>query len=78
MTAARAFLREALQQVADGGDVAASELKTAVPDPFALDSAEKSAWEELSHWIDDEDIRERDEDYAAFKRERMSHHLAAL
>ena len=78
MTAARAFLLEALQRVADGGDVGAAELDTAVPDPFALDYAEKNAWEELSHWADDDDIRERDGRYAAHKRERMRDHVAAL
>lgn len=78
MTIARASLLEALQRVADGRDVTESELETAVPDPFALDPAEKAAWEELSHWADDDDIRERDERYAASKRERMRDHIAAL
>jgi hypothetical protein len=51
-----------------------------VPDPFALDPAEKTAWEELSHWADDGDMREWDERYAAAKRERMRmrDHVAAL
>ncbi|RYE92708.1 MAG: hypothetical protein EOO77_46455, partial [Oxalobacteraceae bacterium] len=61
MTVARDFLLEALQRIADGGDVTESELNIAVLDPFALDPAEKIAWEELSHWADDDDIRERDE-----------------
>jgi hypothetical protein len=78
MTVARTFLLEALQHVADGGDVTEAELNAAVPDPSALASAEKIAWEELSHWADDEDIRERDERYAASKRERMRDHVAAL
>ena len=78
MTVARAFFLEALQRVADGGDVAESELDTAVPDPFALDRAEKIAWEELSHWADDDDIRERDERYTAAKRKRLRDHVAAL
>jgi hypothetical protein len=78
MTIARAFLLEVLQRVADGGDVAESELDAAVPDPFALDPAEKIAWEALSHWADDDDIRERDKRYAASKCERMRDHVAAL
>ena len=78
MTAARAFFLDALQRVANGGDVREVELDMAVPDPFALDHVEKSAWEELSHWADDDDIRERDERYAACKRERMRDHVAAL
>jgi hypothetical protein len=78
MTVARAFLLEALQRVADGGDVTETELDTAAPDPLALDPVEKAGWEELSHWIDDDDIRERDERYAASKRERMREHVASL
>ncbi|MBB5716557.1 hypothetical protein [Sphingomonas aerophila] len=78
MTAARAFLLKVLQRVADGGDVSEPELNTAVPDPFALNRAEKNAWEELSHWADDDDVRGRHQRYAASKRERMRDHLAAL
>ena len=47
-------------------------------DPLSLDQDEKNAWEELSHWGDDDDIRERDERYAASKRERMRDHIATL
>jgi len=78
MTVARAFLLEALQRVADGGEVTESALDTAMPDPFTLDPAEKTAWEELSHWADDDDIREQDERYAASKRERIRDHVVAL
>ncbi len=78
MTTARSFLLDALRRVADGGEIDSGELDAAVPDPFSLDKAEKNAWEELSHWIDDDDIRARDERYATFKRERMRKHIAAL
>ncbi len=78
MTLARAFLLDTLQRVADGGDIGESELDTAVPDPFALDAAEKIAWKELSHWADDNDIRGRDERYSASKRERMRKYLVTL
>lgn len=78
VTPTRAFFLEALQRVAGGGDVGAAELDAAIPDPLALDPTEKHAWEELSHWADDDDIRQRDERYAASKRERMRDHLAAL
>ena len=71
MTAARASLLEDLQRVADGEDIVEAELEAAVPDPFMLDPAEKNAWEDLSHWADDDDIRERDEHYAALEPERM-------
>jgi hypothetical protein len=77
MTTARAFLLAALQRVISGGDIVNSELDAAVPDPLALDPAEKNAWGKLSRWADDDDIRERDERYAASKRERMQH-LAML
>lgn len=78
MIAARAFLIEALRRVAGGGDIGEAELDAAVPDPFALDAREKDAWEELSHWADDDDIRARDERYTASKRDRMRDHLQAL
>ena len=78
MIATRAFLIEALRRVAGGGDISEAELDAAVPNPFALDAREKDAWEELSHWADDDDIRERDERYTASKRERMRDHLQAL
>ena len=78
MTAARTFLSEALRRVADGGDIAEADLAAAVPDPRILDKDEKNAWEELSHWADDDDIRFRDATYAASKRERMRICLAAM
>ncbi|KQS03371.1 hypothetical protein ASG11_03105 [Sphingomonas sp. Leaf357] len=78
MNPVRAFLLEALQRVANGGDIDRTELDTAVPNPRSLDRNEKSAWEELSHWADDGDIRERDQRYAEFKREWMRDHVAAL
>jgi len=78
MTAARLFLLGALQRVADGGDIIEDELAAAIPDPYALDKIERKAWEELSHWADDADIRARDGNYAAFKRGRMRDHIAAL
>ncbi len=49
-----------------------------MPDPFALDDGEKNAWEELSQWADDDDIRARDERYAAYKRGRMRDCIAKL
>ncbi|MGR6329933.1 hypothetical protein ACU5AX_12770 [Sphingomonas sp. XXL09] len=78
MTAVRTFLLEALHRVTGGGDVGQAELDAAIPNPFALDRAEKNAWEELSHWIDDDDIRDRDQRYASLKRDRMRDHIAAL
>ena len=78
MTSARPNLIAMLECVADGGDVTAGELNKIIPAPLALDEREKTAWEELSHWADDEDIRAKDPDYAAFKREWMREHLSTL
>jgi hypothetical protein len=78
MTAARTFLLEALQRVADGGDIFQQELDAAIPNPLVLDRNEKMAWQELSHWTDDADIRENDESYAAFKRDWMRDRIKAL
>jgi hypothetical protein len=78
MTEARAYLLFALQRVADGGDITVDELDAMIPDPLLLDSAERGAWEQLSHWADDADIRAKDTHYAIFKRERMREQIAAL
>lgn len=78
MTAARAYLIETLQRVVDGGDLTTDELDAAIPNPLVLDPAEKDAWEELSHWADDEDIRAKDDRYASFKRDWMRDQIAAL
>lgn len=75
---ARAYLLEALQRVAEGGDIVQQELDAAIPDPLILGRDEKRAWEELSHWADDADIRERDANYAAFKRDWMRDRIKAL
>lgn len=78
MTAIRTFLLEALQRVVDGGDIEQGELDAAVPNPLTLDPVEKDAWQQLSHWADDADIREKDADYAMFKRDWMKDRIAAL
>ncbi|WP_159709822.1 hypothetical protein [Sphingomonas sp. AX6] len=78
MSKARAYLRSALERVASGGDIAADQLDAAVADPRLLNRAEKDAWQELSHWADDKDIRKKDPKYTASRRERMMNHIAAL
>ena len=78
MSDARSFLIAALQRVAEGGDITKAELDAAIPDPFALDRTEKGAWEELSHWTDDADIRVKDTTYSTYKRDRMRDCVAAL
>lgn len=78
MNAARAYLLTALQRVVDGGDITNEELDAAIPDPLALERAERDAWEQLSHWADDADIRVRDAHYASFKRDWMRDYIAKL
>lgn len=43
MTAARAFLVDALQRVADGDDMGEAELEAAIPSPSAQTPANSSA-----------------------------------
>lgn len=74
----RRFLIEALTRVANGGDIDNAELDVAVPDPFVLHPVERTAWRELSHWADDDDIRTKDARYAILKRERMRDCLLEL
>ena len=78
MSVARTFLLEALRRVAEGGDIQEAELDAAIPNPRALDRDEMDAWEQLSHWTDDGDIRERDDAYETFKRRWMRDSLAKL
>lgn len=78
MTAIRTYLLEALQRVVNGGDIKQDELDAAVPNPLGLDPLEKDAWQQLSHWADDADIRQKDAAYAIFKREWMRDRIAAL
>ena len=78
MSEARAYLLATLQRVADGGDVTAAELDAAIAEPLSLGRLERDAWEELSHWTDDADIRLKDPHYAAYKRKRMQDCIAAL
>ena len=78
MFEARVFLLAALQRVVDGGDFKDAELNAALPDYATIDRDEKVAWQELSHWADDADIREKDGRYASYKRDRMRHCLELL
>ncbi|MCI4589787.1 hypothetical protein MOK15_06750 [Sphingobium sp. BYY-5] len=78
MTAIRTYLLEALERVVDGGDIEQDELEAVVPNPLVLDPVEKDAWQQLSHWADDADIRQRDANYSTFKRDWMRDRIAAL
>ena len=78
MADAHQYLRGTLQRIVDGGDLTTAELDAAVPDPSILSRVKKDAWEELSHWADDDDIRAKDKRYAANKRDQMRDHIIAL
>lgn len=78
MSSIRSYLRATLQRVITGGDITTDELDKAIADPLSLDRDEREAWEELSHWADDADIRAREPNYAVFKREWMRKRLDAL
>ena len=78
MNAARSYLLTALRRVVEGDDITTEELDAAIPDPLAFGRHERDAWEQLSHWADDADIRARDAHYASFKRDRMSDQIAKL
>ena len=60
MTAARPFLIDGLRKVRGGSRFTNQELLSGVADPSVLDEFEKAAWECLSHWADDDDIRAKD------------------
>ena len=78
MTDAHHYLADSLQRVIAGGDITSEELHGAIPDPRPLTRQQYDAWEELSHWADDADIREKDPKYAVFKRDWMRAALKAL
>lgn len=56
----------------------ADELDGAIANPQSLDRYERAAWQELSYWADDADIRARDPSYAVVKKEWMQKRLDAL
>lgn len=78
MASTHTFLLDALERVADGGDITAEELDAAIPDPSLLKPREKAAWQELSHWADDADIRSKDSESAKLKRQWMRDHMSTL
>ena len=78
MTAARPFLIDGLRKVRGGSRFTNQELLSGVADPSVLDEFEKAAWECLSHWADDDDIRAKDPKYAAYQQEKAVETLADL
>ncbi|WP_107955880.1 hypothetical protein [Sphingomonas faeni] len=78
MTDARTFLIDCLERVIDGSDVTNSELDAAIANPAVLRGAERKAWHGLSYWADDDDIREKDPNYAPSRRQQLVGLLADL
>lgn len=78
MNAAKTFLLDALERVADDGDIRQDELDAAIPNPLDLNLVERVAWQQLAQWVDDADIRQTDGCYAKLKGKRMRGQLAAL
>lgn len=74
----RAFLEAALQRVIDGGDITDEELAAAIPDPIVLEGSERKAFHGLSYWADDSDIREKNPNYGAIRRDGLKELLQAL
>lgn len=71
MADTRTILIDCLQRVIDGGDVTKDELDAAIADPAGLRGAERKAWHGLSYWADDDDIREKDPEYAPSRRKQL-------
>lgn len=67
-----------LKQVLVGGEVTNSQLSAAAPDPSALDQLERVAWQRLSQWADDDDIRAKDQAYTDMRRRQIGEALADL
>jgi len=78
LTANRSFLIESLRTVRDGGSFTNEQLFSGVPDPRSLDNFEKAAWQCLSHWADDDDIRAKDPKYETHQRKKVTEALADL
>ncbi len=78
MTDARTLLINCLRRVIDGGDVTNDELDAASADPGALRGVERRAWQGLSYWADDEDIRAKDPAYAPARRIQLTDLLIDL
>ena len=75
---ARLALIEMMKRVLADGNITNSELFAAAPDPTGLAELERVAWQRLSHWADDDDIRANDKDYADKQRQNIAEALADL
>lgn len=78
MTEARTFLIDNLRRVVAGGDVTSDQLYAGVANPVLLRGAERKAWQGLSYWTDDDDIRAKDPAYAPYRRQQLADLLTGL
>ena len=62
----RSFLLQTLGRVLGGIELTRTELEAAIAHPQTLSGHESDAWEQLSHWADEADVRAKDENYTAF------------
>lgn len=66
MQATRSYLLDALARVLAGAVLRPEEPGTAIPDGAALPKHEKAAWEQLTNWAGEADVRAGDANYAKF------------
>ena len=66
------------KRVLAGDEITSGEIYAAAPDPPALDQLERVAWQRLSQWADDDDIRATDDAYAEMRRQQVADALADL
>jgi hypothetical protein len=62
----RPHLFHALERVLQGVGLSRGELEAAITDPQTLTGLENDAWEQLGYWVDEADVRARDENYTVF------------
>lgn len=74
----RLALISLLKQVLAGGEITEGDLSAIVPDPIALENLERVAWQRLSQWADDGDIRAKGKAYAEMRRRQIGDALGDL
>ena len=78
MTDTRALLIEALRKTLATGVFTNDELEATGVDARTLIDAERLAWQRLSHWADDDDIRTAKPSYEAIQRSNLTEALRIL
>lgn len=74
----RASLIDLIRRALDTDDVSNEMIDRALPYPRSLGASDAKAYDALSHWADDDDIRARDAAYADRQRGQLGHQLARL